>query len=87
MGSKYVYLGHYTSNPHVIITTPFVVRIMLPAMRSLEPEYHEQALLLGLSPAKAWWHGQLALLRTTGCVCGADYGILTRRIWSIVDSG
>ena len=57
--------------PHVIITTPFVVRIMLPAMRSLEPEYHEQALLLGLSPAKAWWHGRIALLRAPLVVSAA----------------
>ena len=36
--------------PHIIITTPFVIRIMLPAIRSLEPEYYEQAQMLGLSP-------------------------------------
>lgn len=57
--------------PHVIITTPFVVRIMLPAMRSLEPEYHEQAMLLGLSPISAWWHGRIALLRAPLVVSAA----------------
>ena len=57
--------------PHIIITTPFVVRIMLPAIRSQEPEYHEQALLLGLSPISAWWHGRVALLRAPIVVSAA----------------
>ena len=57
--------------PHIIITTPFVVRIMLPAIRSLEPQYHEQAMLLGLSPAKAWWHGRISLLRAPIIVSAA----------------
>ena len=57
--------------PHIIITTPFVVRIMLPAIRSLEPEYYEQAILLGLSPIKAWWHGRVALLRAPIVVSAA----------------
>lgn len=57
--------------PHIIITTPFVVRIMLPAIRSLEPEYYEQAILLGLSPIRAWWHGRIALLRAPIVVSGA----------------
>ena len=57
--------------PHIIITTPFVVRIMLPAIRSLEPEYQEQAALLGLSPLRTWWHSRIALLRAPMVVSGA----------------
>ena len=57
--------------PHIIITTPFVIRILLPAIRSLEPEYHEQAQLLGLSPIKAWWHARIALLRAPIVVSAA----------------
>ena len=57
--------------PHIIITTPFVIRIMLPAIRSLEPEYYEQAQMLGLSPIKAWWHGRVSLLRAPIVVSAA----------------
>ena len=34
---------------HVMITTPFVVRILLPAMRSLDPIYDECGMTLGLT--------------------------------------
>ena len=57
--------------PHIIITTPFVIRIMLPALRSLEPEYLEQAKMLGLSPIKAWWHGRISILRAPIVVSAA----------------
>ena len=57
--------------PHIIITTPFVIRIMLPAIRSLEPEYVEQAKMLGLSPIKAWWHGRVSILRAPIVVSAA----------------
>ena len=57
--------------PHIIITTPFVIRIMLPALRSLEPEYYEQAKMLGLSPIKAWWHGKISVLRAPIVVSAA----------------
>ncbi len=57
--------------PHIIITTPFVIRIMLPAIRSLEPEYLEQARMLGLSPLMAWWHGRISILRAPIVVSAA----------------
>ncbi len=57
--------------PHIIITTPFVIRIMLPAIRSLDGAYYEQAIMLGLRPIKAWWHGRVAFLRAPLVVSGA----------------
>ena len=48
-----------------------MIRIILPAIRSLEPEYLEQAQLLGLSPIRAWWHARIALLRAPIVVSGA----------------
>lgn len=57
--------------PHIIITTPFVIRILLPAIRSLDVTYYEQAMMLGLGPLKAWWHGKAAFLRAPLVVAGA----------------
>jgi thiamine transport system permease protein len=48
--------------PHVLLTTPFVVRVMLPAIRSLDISFEEQATMLGLSPTKVWIHSRLSFL-------------------------
>jgi thiamine transport system permease protein len=48
--------------PHVLLTTPFVVRVMLPAIRSLDISFEEQAKMLGLSPTKVWIHSRLSFL-------------------------
>ena len=48
---------------HVMITTPFVVRIMLPALRSINPDYDECAQTLGLSPWRRFISIRLPLLR------------------------
>ena len=48
--------------PHVLLTTPFVVRVMLPAIRSLDISFEEQAKVLGLSPTKVWIHSRLSFL-------------------------
>ena len=57
--------------PHIIITTPFVIRIILPALRSIDSSYYEQAIMLGMSPVKAWWHGKVAFIRAPLVVAGA----------------
>jgi len=49
--------------PHVMLTTPFVVRIMTPAMRAIDPVFEHQARLLNLNPLRCWWHGRLSFLR------------------------
>ena len=48
---------------HVMITTPFVVRIILPALRSIDPSYDECAKTLGISRAKRFWTIKIPLLR------------------------
>ncbi len=48
---------------HVMITTPFVVRIILPALRSIDPSYDECARTLGISKIKRFWTIKIPLLR------------------------
>lgn len=48
---------------HVMITTPFVVRIILPALRSIDPSYDECARTLGISKIKRFFTIKVPLLR------------------------
>ena len=48
---------------HVMITTPFVVRIILPALRSIDPSYDECARTLGISKMKRFFTIKVPLLR------------------------
>ena len=40
---------------HALIAVPFVVRSTVPTLRSIPPELHEAASVLGTRPAKVWW--------------------------------
>ncbi len=55
---------------HIMITTPFVVRIMLPALRSISPEYDECARTLGIPPWKRFILIRLPLLRGSILIAG-----------------
>ena len=57
--------------PHILLTTPFVVRIMLPAIRSLDNSFEEQAKMLGLSPFRIWLHSKLSFLLGPLAVAGS----------------
>jgi len=48
---------------HVMITTPFVVRIMLPALRAIDPEYEECGRTLGIPKWRRFFQIKLPLLR------------------------
>ncbi len=48
---------------HIMITTPFVVRIMLPAIRSLDDKYDECGQTLGLSKFKRFFLIKVPMLR------------------------
>nr|HRJ44949.1 iron ABC transporter permease [Caldilineaceae bacterium] len=48
---------------HTLIAAPFVVRTLLPALRSLNPRLREAAAVLGASPFRVWWKVDLPLLR------------------------
>ena len=48
---------------HIMITTPFVVRIVLPAIRSLDAKYDECGQTLGMSRMKRFFLIKLPMLR------------------------
>ena len=48
---------------HTLIAAPFVVRTLLPALRSLNPRLREAAAILGASPFRIWREIDLPLLR------------------------
>ncbi len=47
---------------HTLIAAPFVVRSLLPALRSLDPRLREAAAVLGASPRRTWWTVDLPML-------------------------
>ena len=57
--------------PHVLLTVPFVVRVMLPAYATLDPKYTEQCQLLNMSQVRTWYHGTLMFLRGPAVVAGS----------------
>jgi len=48
---------------HILLTTPFVVRILLPAMREIDPDLDAAAALLGAGPLRRLLRVRLPLLR------------------------
>lgn len=48
---------------HTLIAAPFVVRTLLPALRSLNPRLREAGASLGAAPFRVWWAIDLPLLR------------------------
>ena len=49
--------------PHTLLATPFAVRLLLPAVRDLDPDHEAAGAVLGLGPLRRWWHIRLPLLR------------------------
>jgi len=41
---------------HALVATPFVVRSLLPVLRSIPGDLRAAAATLGASPLRAWWH-------------------------------
>ncbi|MFM2073088.1 MAG: hypothetical protein RLZZ623_3352 [Actinomycetota bacterium] len=48
---------------HALVATPFVVRTMLPVLRSKPIGWTEAAATLGASPVRSWWEIDVRLLR------------------------
>jgi thiamine transport system permease protein len=46
---------------HTLVAFPFVVRSVLPALRSIPPSLKEAATLLGASPRRVWFHIELPI--------------------------
>lgn len=56
---------------HSLVATPFVVRIMLPAMRAIRGDLKEAAAVLGASPRRVWRKIELPLTsRALGAATG-----------------
>lgn len=48
---------------HTLVAIPFVLRSVLPVMRSIRPNLHEAAAILGADPQQVWWHIDWPLIR------------------------
>ena len=48
---------------HALVATPFVVRLLLPVLRSIDPQLRNAAATLGASPLRAWVDVDLRFLR------------------------
>ena len=48
---------------HIMMVCPFVVRIMLPAFRSLDQLYSDQATVLGMTSSEVFWKIKIPLLK------------------------
>lgn len=47
---------------HTLVAMPFVVRSVLPALRSIQPSMQEAAAVLGANPIVRWWRIELRLI-------------------------
>ena len=48
---------------HALIGLPFVVRSVVPVLRSIDPRQRDAAAMLGATPAQTWWSIDAPLLR------------------------
>jgi thiamine transport system permease protein len=48
---------------HVVITTPFVLRSIVPEYRKIPISYSQASLTLGATVSQTFWHVELPLLR------------------------
>ncbi len=60
---------------HVIITVPYVLRVVLPAMERMDPALVEAAKDLGASPWRAFWRVTFPLVRSSWIV-GAVFAFM-----------
>ena len=49
--------------PHAMLTTPFVVRILLPAMREIDSDYEEAGKILGYNRSQRFFRIKIPLLK------------------------
>ena len=57
---------------HTLVAFPFVVRSILPILRSIQPRLHEAAQVLGASPARVWREIDLPII-TRAVIIGAVF--------------
>jgi thiamine transport system permease protein len=56
---------------HTLIAAPFVVRTLLPALRSIDPRLRQAAAVMGASPTRRWWEVDVPLLARPVLVAAA----------------
>jgi thiamine transport system permease protein len=54
---------------HALIATPFVVRTLLPVLRSFPTAQRDAALMLAATPFRAWWHVEVRRLARPTLAC------------------
>jgi len=55
---------------HSLVAIPFVVRILVPVLRSIDERLHEAAAVLGASPSRVWREVDLPIVRRSLLVAG-----------------
>jgi thiamine transport system permease protein len=55
---------------HALVAIPFVVRVMLPTLRSIDPRLREAATTLGASPGRVWREVDLPIVARALLVAG-----------------
>jgi len=48
---------------HTLVALPFVIRAILPALRTIQPNLHEAAAILGATPRQVWWQVDWPIIR------------------------
>ncbi len=48
---------------HAVVAVPFVVRSMVPVLRSIDPQLREAAAVLGAAPGRVWREIDLPMVR------------------------
>ncbi len=57
--------------PHAMLTTPFVIRILLPAMREIDPDYEAMGMVLGFNAIQRFFKIKIPLLKPQIVVASA----------------
>ena len=61
---------------HAIVAMPFVVRLLVPALRSIDPRLRDAAATLGASPRRVWWSIDLPIIgRATAAAAGFAFAV------------
>ena len=57
--------------PHAMLTTPFVIRILLPAMREIDSDYEAMGMVLGYNSTQRFFKIKIPLLKPQIVVASA----------------
>ena len=61
---------------HAVVALPFVVRLLVPAIRAIDPRIRDAATMLGASPARRWRRIDMPILgRATAAAAGFAFAV------------